>query len=134
VRYDTQAAFTTLSSWSAFDTATVSPAARGFFGGAFDGRYVYFVPHWDGGADGLVTRYDTQAPFVAGSSWSMFDVGADAVAVRFDAKAPRSLPPGYAHGSFLVAMCERLGFSTWEGRALCRAPAQTCSEPTTLSP
>jgi len=40
-------------------------------GGTFDGRYVYFVPNYDG------------------------------LVVRFDAKTPSALPTGYAHGSFL---------------------------------
>jgi hypothetical protein len=73
-RYDTQASFTAAASWSTFDLGSVIPNARGFFGGAFDGRYVYLVPlEKDGGYDGVVTRYDTQAPFANAASWSTFD-------------------------------------------------------------
>ena len=70
-RYDTQAPFATKSSWSTFDMTTVDPNATGFFGGVFDGRYVYFTP---------------------------YDYGP---VVRFDAKTPSAMPalPAF-HGSF----------------------------------
>jgi len=32
------------SLWQAFDLSTVSADANGFWGAAFDGRYLYFVP------------------------------------------------------------------------------------------
>jgi hypothetical protein len=74
VRYDTTATFATASSWSTFDAATVNLNAVGFVGGLFDGRYVYFVPLANvTGADGTVTRYDTQGSFGAAASWSTFD-------------------------------------------------------------
>jgi hypothetical protein len=84
-RFDTKAqgAFDASGSWSIFDTTTASATAAGFFGGAFDGRYLYLVPFSntrvaDGGAtqvyaNGLVTRYDTLAGFALPSSWSTFD-------------------------------------------------------------
>ena len=130
-RYDTQASFTTDTSWSTFDTTTVNVGAKGFIGGAFDGRYVYFVPNNNNigiGIDGIVTRYDTQATFAAGTSWSTFDTSAggpstsgkgfegavfdgryvyfvptnNGIVARFDAKMPPSMPtlPGW-NGSFL---------------------------------
>jgi hypothetical protein len=55
----------------------VNLASKGFFGGSFDGRYVYLVPNNDGtGNNGFVTRYDTQATFTAAASWSTFDTTA----------------------------------------------------------
>ena len=79
-RFDTQAPFTAVSSWSTFDTATVTPAAKGFAGAAFDGRYAYFVPNINGLSgsmpDGVALRYDTRAPFAAGAQWSSFDMTA----------------------------------------------------------
>ena len=80
VRYDTQAAFGTQGSWSTFDTTTVDPNAKGFYGGVFDGHYLYLVP-WisgtlDGGADAygsIVARYDTTQSFTTQGSWSTFD-------------------------------------------------------------
>jgi hypothetical protein len=57
------------SFWSVFDTTGLSANARGFFGGAFDGRYVYFVPS----NDTLAARYDTKAVFTSAGSWQTFD-------------------------------------------------------------
>ncbi len=67
---------TVASNWSKFDTAAISPKAAGFFGAAFDGRYVYFVPNSADGStpSGLVLRYDTLAAFDTMASWSTFDV------------------------------------------------------------
>jgi hypothetical protein len=72
VRYDTTADFGQATSWSSFDTTSLSQAAHGFFGAVFDGEYLYLVP--------------------SGNS----------VVVRFHAKTPRSLPalPQF-QGSFL---------------------------------
>jgi hypothetical protein len=57
-RYDTQASFTTVGSWSTFDTATLNANAITFAGAVFDGRYVYLVPS---GA-GIVARFDAKSP------------------------------------------------------------------------
>ena len=73
-RYDTQATFTTVASWTTFDTTTVNANAKGFVGAVFDSRYVYFVSYNNGAADGLVMRYDTQATFTTVGSWTTFDV------------------------------------------------------------
>ena len=63
----------------------MSPYARGFAGGAFDGRYVYLVPEGNTGtpastgqfmSDGFIVRYDTSQPFGNAGSWSTFDVKA----------------------------------------------------------
>jgi hypothetical protein len=69
-RYDTSSTFTTGSAWSFFDTSTVNTGSLSFVGGAFDGRYVYLVPH----SKTIVTRFDTTGDFVHSSSWSTFDV------------------------------------------------------------
>jgi hypothetical protein len=77
VRYDTAGSgFEALSAWSTFDVMHVNPRASGFFGAAFDGRYVYFVPSNDGSLDGLVVRLDTTGSFTETSSWSTFDATA----------------------------------------------------------
>lgn len=73
-RNDTQRPFADAASWALFDTSTVNPAARGYEGGAFDGRYVYFVPHQNPASyDGVVARYDTQQSFATGAAWQTFD-------------------------------------------------------------
>ncbi len=125
-RYDTQASFTAPASWSTFEVTTLNADAWGFNGSAFDGRYLYLVPHGNAGGLSLLVRYDTQASFTAPTSWSTFDtnkVDADTggfcgavfdgrylylvpwvgvTVARFDAKSPPSMPslPGF-HGSFL---------------------------------
>jgi alpha-tubulin suppressor-like RCC1 family protein len=125
VRHDTHAAFTSSASWTTFDVATVDPLAHGFFGGAFDGRYIYLVPNHSGpAASGLIARYDTRATFTAAAAWSTFDIGtvngaakgfagaafdgrylylapaAGSTVARFDAKTPTSIPATVSGGSF----------------------------------
>ena len=66
------------SNGTTFDLAAVDPAAKGFSGTAFDGRYIYV-------ASGIVTRYDTQGAFGANGAWSTFDLAAvDAGAKSFN--------------------------------------------------
>lgn len=74
-RLDTEASFSDAAAWSTFDTQTVDVDAEGFIGGAFDGKYVYFVPKNNefSGATGTVARYDTTGAFGAAGSWSTFD-------------------------------------------------------------
>ncbi len=73
------------SLWSTFDLATFDADlahGTGFFGGAFDGRYVYLIPYQRGVAgdasasvlSGLIVRYDTQMTFNSAGAWSSFDV------------------------------------------------------------
>lgn len=75
-RYDTKASFGDRMAWSTFDIPTKlkNEAAKGFFGGAFDGRYIYFVPHNNGAYHGTIARYDTTAPFEADTSWQTYDI------------------------------------------------------------
>lgn len=82
-RFDTRGVFTSAASWSTFDTTTLNPAARGFGGAAFDGRYVYFIPHGDevnqsGGIylvpSGLLVRFDTHGLFTDASAWTTVDL------------------------------------------------------------
>jgi hypothetical protein len=75
VRYDAQSSFTSIASWSSFDTTVVGgggdagdAGVAGFRGGLFDGRYVYLVP-----TGSVVARYDTQASFTSTSAWSSYD-------------------------------------------------------------
>jgi hypothetical protein len=121
-RYDTTAPFAAAASWTTFDTGPLAGNPRGFVGGTFDGRFVYFTPrsNVNGSDDGVVARFDTKASagFQGASSWSTFDVStaknapnakgfsgaifdgryvyvlpsASTVIARFDAKSPGSLP------------------------------------------
>ena len=69
-RYDTQAAFGTSGSWTTFDVSTVNAGAKGFNGAAFDGRYVYLVPNYNGADHGIVTRFDAKSPPSLPSGWN----------------------------------------------------------------
>lgn len=74
-RYDTTAAFANAGSWQTFDMTVIDPALKGYAGGVTDGKYVYFMPHYDGTQySGLIPRYDTTLAFNVTSSWSTFDV------------------------------------------------------------
>ncbi len=71
IRYDTRAGFHDPSAYVSIDMTTfLGKQAACFDGGAFDGRYVYFVPLYKGYA----VRYDTQAPFDSPEAWQGYDV------------------------------------------------------------
>ena len=60
LRYDTTLSFTSGSSWNSFDAGSVGANTKGYIGGVFDGKYIYFVPFIDGSSQhGKVLRYDT---------------------------------------------------------------------------
>lgn len=83
IRYDSQLAFESLTSWSAFDVKSLNQGAVYFRGFAFDGRYVYAIP--SSNLTGLLARYDTTADFGSSSAWKIFDtktVNALALAFR----------------------------------------------------
>jgi hypothetical protein len=73
-RYDTTGQYGSSSSWLHFDTTSVNAGPAVFFGGAFDGRFVYLARY----TAGSVTRYDTvaDAGFTSTTSWSVFDTSA----------------------------------------------------------
>ncbi|MBF8263360.1 MAG: hypothetical protein HW387_1025 [Parachlamydiales bacterium] len=72
-RYDTALPFTTATSYTCFDTTSVNSASKGFWGGVFDGRYVYLVPNNNGAVFGQITRYDTTQSFTTAASYTCFD-------------------------------------------------------------
>ena len=95
LRYDTTASFTQATAWAAADLQTFSKSYSpvGYVGGAFDGRYVYFVPNCSYEyPNGLVLRYDSQGTFADAGSWSVFDTqtlsqdAAGFVGVAFDGR------------------------------------------------
>lgn len=72
--FDTDRSFSDPASWSVFDLARVAPGCRGFVDAVFDGRFVNFIPFFDGAAHhGRLTRYDTRAAFDDPTAWSHFD-------------------------------------------------------------
>lgn len=79
LRFDTQSAFTNAASWALYDAgATGGLDTTGFQGAIFDGRFVYFVPHYNNTPpfwNGIVVRYDTHGSFTNAASWQAYDAG-----------------------------------------------------------
>lgn len=79
VRYDTARAFADPGSWEGFAANGIGGLqTRGYDGAAFDGRWVYFVPFWEGddggrGFHARVLRYDTTRPFADRDAWEAAD-------------------------------------------------------------
>ena len=75
LRLDTQAGFKDPDAWTAYDASyTDGLHTAGFYGGAFDGRYVYFNPRDDGTVHhSRLLRYDTQADFKDPAAWAAHD-------------------------------------------------------------
>lgn len=79
VRYDTEGLFRDPASWSSHAPGEVDGlACVGYDGAAFDGRWVYHIPFWDGvstteGFHAHLLRYDTAQDFSASSAWQAAD-------------------------------------------------------------
>jgi hypothetical protein len=79
LRYDTQCDFQIPGCWEAYDPGAndVGTDPDGYRGAAFDGRYVYFAPYYNGSEyHAEVLRYDTSQDFGSTSSWATFDASA----------------------------------------------------------
>ena len=77
LRYDTHGEFKNAASYEAYDAGfTDGLHTRGFYGGAFDGRYVYFNPRDDGASKhSRFLRFDTTGDFKSPACWEAFDAG-----------------------------------------------------------
>ena len=115
VRLDTRGEFKDAASWKIFDVKSVTPNAACFDGGAFDGRYLYFVPL----NNGVVVQYDTKGDFADPDSWRTYDIGPFigsgwCVGAVFDGRYLYLVP--YMHG--VVVRCDTHGDFTadksWE--------------------
>ncbi len=63
VRYDTQASYTTASSWTSFPLQTVAPHYSTLEGAVFDGQFLYLVCHGHGAGRGAwIPRFDAKTP------------------------------------------------------------------------
>jgi hypothetical protein len=64
LRYDTRRPFAERMSWEVFwpRGEDIGSDPEGFQGAVFDGRYLYCVPHADGGYGGEVLRFDARRP------------------------------------------------------------------------
>ena len=67
----------TMDRFDAYDAGhTDGMDTGGFFGGVFDGRYLYFAPQHDKETrHGRVLRYDTHGDLREAASWSAYDAG-----------------------------------------------------------
>jgi hypothetical protein len=74
VRFDSTADFQSPGAWESFDLSVLDPAATGYAGGTFDGRYVYLSPNWGSYSKNLAVRFDTTASFASASSFSTFNL------------------------------------------------------------
>lgn len=72
-RYNTALSFTDNASYDVHDTTGVNANSKGFLGGFYDGRYVYFVPNNNGAEFGQITRYDVTKDFKANGSYQVLD-------------------------------------------------------------
>lgn len=78
LRYDTQGNFKSAGSWRVYDIRSIDGmVTKGYYGAAFDGRYVYYVPYANGPENfhGRAVRYDTRGEYTVASSWSAYDAG-----------------------------------------------------------
>lgn len=79
IRYDTTGAFDDRANWQRHPLAEIQSLGntRGFDGAVFDGRYVYFIPYYDGGTvlHGKVLRFDATSDFTNPEAWHAFDAG-----------------------------------------------------------
>lgn len=57
--------------WEGQPTNTKNPLARGFIGGAWDGRYLYFAPYPAPTTTVIFERYDTTLGFTDSNSWDV---------------------------------------------------------------
>lgn len=78
LRYDTTQDFNSSASWASFDAGSIGGlVTKGYDGGHFDGRYIYFAPSRNaGGVHGVVLRYDTSLPFDSASSYDAYNLTA----------------------------------------------------------
>jgi len=80
LRFDTRKALSDLSAWTTFDIPSnlANAAALGFAGGAFDGRYIYFVPNVRSVSpftlNSTLVRFDTTRDYLQASSWETYDL------------------------------------------------------------
>lgn len=75
LRYDTTRNFTESASYAVYNMADANAKAGAYASSVFDGRYIYYIPSINlEGHLGLVTRYDTLAPFTDPTSYSFFDL------------------------------------------------------------
>ncbi|MEW6752031.1 MAG: LamG domain-containing protein [Candidatus Latescibacterota bacterium] len=121
VRFDTLGPLTDPVAWTARDVERTSGLRTvGYDGAVFDGRYVYFIPFWEGedtsrGFHCRLLRYDTQGDFADPASWEAAD----------GAPNPGGFNGGAFDGRFLYCAPWRLG-STPDGGIVSHGQVLRC--------
>jgi hypothetical protein len=118
------------SPWSSFDTAAkINPAATGYWGSVFDGRYIYYTPF----GSSLAIRYDTTLAFTDAMSWKSFDlkmIRPDAVnytTAAWDGRYVYLIPRGAGSPHGLVLRYDVMGMFD-------KAPSWSVFDTTQISP
>ena len=77
LRLNTHSEFKDPSSWCGYDAGTTQGLnTKGYYGAAFDGRHIYFVPRRDAqNFHSRILRYDTHGKFTDPLSWQAHDAG-----------------------------------------------------------
>ena len=115
-RYDTKssAGFTGSGSHVVYDTTGLGTYVAGFWGAAFDGRYMYLAP----GQYGIAARYDTTLDFSSAPSWSTFNVhGIDSTSSNYfgavyDGRYVYLVPNGRSGRSIVARVDTHADFAT----------------------
>jgi len=100
MRYDTWGVFDDTASWDAFNPGAngVGTRPRGYRGAVFDGKYVYFVPTFNGVKfHGEFLRLDTEGDFLDVASWTTFDTGVAGVSGYNDGFSGGAFDGRYAY-------------------------------------
>ena len=110
LRYDTHKPLDDPKAWEGYDAEqTGGMLCQGYYGAAFDGRFVYFTPRRNvHGFHSRALRYDTRKPFTDPAAWDAHDAGLE-VSYQGCAYDGRYLYfcPGYGKGSRLSGLVLR---------------------------
>src|SRR5262249_23632866 len=71
-RYDTMQAITTSNAWVFFQTTQINAGYHGYMGLVYTGRYLVFVPEYNGAYFGVALAYDTKGKFGELTSWTPY--------------------------------------------------------------
>lgn len=134
LRLDTTLTFTDPASWTAYDPGDhgVGTDPDGYAQPVFDGRYLYFAPHYNGtDYHAEVLRFDTTMTFTDPASWTTYDPGAGGVGT-----APRGFYGAAFDGRhvYLIPYNDGTGFEGDVLRYDTRAPFAAATSWTSFDP
>jgi antitoxin component YwqK of YwqJK toxin-antitoxin module len=105
--------FSNSSNWSGVDMTSAlalnNGNFKGYSGGVFDGRYIYFIPYNNGAAHGNVARFDTQGSITSSTSWVGIDISS---AAFFNNASYRGYMGGVFDGRYVYLIPYSTGMAT----------------------